>query len=165
LGYKAVWPNHIVHQQDCNQHATAVPPTFIAKPLKATRIGAEERKTWGIICSSEKKGNECTFAKDEDTQTFWRTDDAKPKPAEGHSIQIDLKKIIHVHGIAMTPVQPPPLTDPEPFPTGSPSHHMVQIKVKATDNWDTVAYGTWYRDTDGKVHSLSINYSYESREC
>jgi Anaphase-promoting complex, subunit 10 (APC10) len=168
FGDAALWPAHNGHHHDCNQQAVVAPmaaPTFEAQPLRGTRIGPDDRKNWGLTCSSEKTGNKCDFLKDEDTETFWQTDDTKAMPNEGHSVEINLNKVVHVLSIAMTPVRPLPVPTPNPFPTGNPSHHKVQIKVKATDEWRTVAYGTWFRDYDGNLHSLSMDGFDENKVC
>lgn len=140
--YHALLPDYKVHQGDCNQFAAPEAPEFVAKPPMGKLLTDTTKPT----CSSSKSGHKCELTTDADVTTDWQTADGAPLPdlggnLHGHWVAIDLGQDLKVHSLAMTPRE-------DAKEGGAVSKHVVQISTDG-NNWQDVAYGTWFSDTAG----------------
>ncbi|MCJ1334029.1 hypothetical protein MMC10_010736 [Thelotrema lepadinum] len=148
LGYKALLRSNKAHDHVAcsNNVSTNRPISIAAPPWKEAPIGAEilSRNDWGFKCSSSKDSDHnCTFAFDGDDDTYWQSAD----DTRGHSVEIDLRRKVNVHSLAMRPA----LSDDDIG--GSVRQHQVEVATER-GSWNLVASGTW-RDSAGGEYNLS----------
>ena len=160
LGYKALLRSNNGHDHAaCKDNVSTDKPISIsAPPWAGSPIGAEllSRNGWDFKCSSSKDSDhDCKLAFDDDEDSFWQSAD----DARGHSVEIDLKRKVNVHSLAVKPTLL--------FQTigGSVQKHRVEVATEK-GSWDLVALGTW-RDSDGGEHFFFLFRIciYGSREC
>ncbi|KAJ6024709.1 hypothetical protein N7540_005506 [Penicillium herquei] len=97
---------------------------------------------WTVECSSETTDHECDKAIDDPATTFWLS--AQTNTSQSITIKLsDEEKI--VSGLTTVPRQDQS--------TSMIEQHEVALSLDG-ENWEIVAYGTWWPDTSQKVSSF-----------
>ncbi|KAJ5094744.1 hypothetical protein N7456_010605 [Penicillium angulare] len=94
---------------------------------------------WTADCTSTESGHDCDLAFDDNNGTFWQS----ASGGNAQSISIHLKDEVAISGIIIVPLQ-----------GGDETHFIEEHEVSLStdgENWDRVAYGTWWPDDSQKV--------------
>lgn len=152
LGRKVLlWSNNAHDHVSCSKIVSTDKPISIsAPPWAGSPVGAKilGRDGWDFKCSSSKDNDhDCKLAFDGDEGTYWQSAD----DALGHSVEIDLKRKVNLHSLAVKPTLE--------FRTvgGSVRKHRVEA-ASEEGKWELVALGTW-RDSDGGEHVLPSTFA------
>ncbi|KAL9036968.1 MAG: hypothetical protein Q9214_005902, partial [Letrouitia sp. 1 TL-2023] len=133
LGYKALLRSNNAHDHvACSYNVSTDKPIYIsAPPWKGPPVGAEllNRAGWDFKCSSSKDSDhDCKFAFDDNEKTYWQSVD----DARGHSVEVDLKRKVNVHSLAVKPTLDFQVIG------GSVRKHRVEVATEE-GSWDLVA--------------------------
>lgn len=157
LGRKILlWSKNAHDHVSCSYNVSTDKPISIsAPPWAGSPVGAEllSHDGWDFKCSSSKDNDhDCKLAFDGDEDTYWQSAD----DALGHSVEIDLKRKVNVHSLAVKPTRE--------FQTvgGSVRKHRVEVATEE-GTWDLVALGTW-RDSDGGERVLPSTFTFTEVE-
>ena len=155
-------PHYDLPQQVLMEGEKPIQPMKAALPRLGAKIPPAERDKWIVHCSSEQEpSRKCKKAIDGSLTTFWQTktsDEGAQKPDPlAHTITIDLQVNVNVNAISMTPYK-------GREPGGIVTAHQVYLSLDNETWGDPVAFGTWFRDTEGQtLFQLKIRRGYGCR--
>lgn len=157
LGRKALlWGKNTHDHVSCSDDGSMDKPISIsAPPWEGSPVGAEilGRDGWDFKCSSNKDSeHDCKLAFDDDEDTYWQSAD----DARGHTVEIDLKRKVNVHSLAVKPTLTLDTIG------SSVRKHRVEIATEK-GAWDLVALGTW-RESDGGEHIFPSTFAFTETE-